>query len=89
VGGAKFVLLIIAALPNETGLPNEYISYRIVIFRLIYWEFDKSIGAMLRSFLWSALLDRESTLWLYGPIPLPIRLIMSLTNHNFVNLVPK
>ena len=25
----EFVLLIIAALPNETGLPNEQISYRI------------------------------------------------------------
>jgi len=26
----EFVLLIIAALPSEAGLPNEYISYRIV-----------------------------------------------------------
>jgi hypothetical protein len=25
----EFVLLIISALPNETGLPNELISYRI------------------------------------------------------------
>jgi hypothetical protein len=27
----EFVLLIIAALPSETGLPNEQISYKIVV----------------------------------------------------------
>jgi hypothetical protein len=27
----EFVLLIIAASPSETGLPNEQISYRIVV----------------------------------------------------------
>ncbi len=26
----EFVLLIIAALPSEAGLPNEYISHRII-----------------------------------------------------------
>ncbi len=26
----EFVILIIAALPNEAGLPNEYISYWIL-----------------------------------------------------------
>jgi hypothetical protein len=30
----EFVLLIIAALPSEAGLPNEYISYRIHSLKL-------------------------------------------------------
>jgi len=30
----EFVLLIIAALPSEAGLPNEYISYRIGLLNI-------------------------------------------------------
>ncbi len=35
----EFVLLIIATLPSEAGLPNELISYRI-----LFWQLKLMLG---------------------------------------------
>jgi hypothetical protein len=35
----EFVLLIISALPNETGLPSELISYRILVTVILLSSF--------------------------------------------------